>query len=130
MENNNGIKSKLFGCFWKTMFLTALCYPIDITKCDNPQKTMKKYKRYYDSFKDILPCKFCKDFIKSKLEKEYPLDYSGRLKLFKSIYIWKDIVNKKLIDQKVSTKSSPPFDVILKRYEKYRATSCGVSGCK
>lgn len=122
--STDGIKSKQFGCYWKTMFLTALCYPIDINKCDNPQRTIRKYRQYYDSFEYVLPCRFCREFIKNTLKKEYPLDYSGRIALFKTIYIWKDIVNKKLYIQGVSKKKSPPFEKILKKYEGYRATSC------
>ena len=122
--STDGVKSKHFGCFWKSMFLTALCYPIDIKKCDNPEKTLRKYKQYYNSFEYVLPCKFCREFIKKTLKKKYPLDYSGRLELFKSLYVWKDIVNKKLYQQGVSRKKSPPFPFILKMYENYRATSC------
>lgn len=124
MDSNEGIKSKHFGCFWKCMFLASMCYPLDIKKCKNPKKTIHAYKTYYDSFKYVLPCKFCRDFVKDVLEPKYPLDFSGREQLFASLYIWKDMVNKKLTIQGVADKKSPPLEVIKRKYIKYRATSC------
>lgn len=116
-----GVKSKYFGVFWSGMFLTALAYPEKADKIKDKAK-IAHYKRYYNSFKYILPCKFCRDFIKEKLEKDFPLDFSGRIALMKSIYIWKDAVNRKLIAQGcLDTKPSPPFKEVLERYEALRA---------
>lgn len=120
----DGIKSKQFGCYWKTMFLTAMGYPEDIKKCKNPIETKKRYKEFYNSFQYVLPCKFCRDYIKNVLNIYFPLDYTGREQLFESIYIWKDAVNKKLYEQGVSFKKSPPLKVVKSKYNNYRATSC------
>ena len=118
-----GVKSKYFGCYWDSMFLTAMIYPKKIDKKNKEHLLKKKYfKEYYNSFKYIIPCSFCRDFIKDILEKELPINYNGRIELMKSIYLWKDRVNKKLLDKDCSfTKKSPPFYVILKKYEKLRA---------
>lgn len=119
MESPRGVKSRFFGCFWQSMFLAAMVFP----KTKPNKDIVKKFKRYYDSFKFILPCKFCRDFIKEKLEKDIPLDFSGRIGLIRSIYMWKDAVNKKLIAQGCKkTKPSPSFEVILMRLEKMYAT--------
>jgi len=119
----NGIKSKEFGCFWRSMFLVAMCYPEKIDTYNSEHvKKMKHYKNYYRSFEYVIPCKFCRDFIRTDLKRKHPLDFSGRVKLMKSIYIWKDTVNKKLINQNCPrTRPSPAFSKVLKRYERYRA---------
>lgn len=113
-----GVKSRYFGVYWQSMFLSAMVFP----EKEPNKATIKKFKSYYGSFKFILPCKFCREFIREKLEKDLPLDYSGRIPLIRSIYIWKDAVNKKLIKQGCKkTKPSPPFEVILCRLEKLYA---------
>ena len=117
-----GIKSKHFGCYWKTMFLTAMCYPKELQDCEEHRKVKRRYKAYYNSFQYILPCRFCREFIQEVLNKTIPLDFSGRKELMKSIYLWKDAVNKKLIKQGYSVKPSPSFVSILRKYESYGAT--------
>lgn len=124
-----GVKSKHFGCFWKSMFLVALGYPEAPSK-----RKIEHMKRFYDSLGFVIPCKFCRDFIRGVLMKKYPLNYSSRRALMKSIYIWKDQVNKKLAKQELSldpskriTKPSPSFDKIEKKYLRLQATSCSKS---
>jgi hypothetical protein len=118
-SGSRGVKSKYFGVYWDSMFLTALGFP---EKVEN-KTTLKHYKQYFESFKYILPCKFCREFIVEKLDKEFPHDFSGRKQLIFSIYLRRDAVNKKLISQGCkTTKPSPPFEVILKRLEKKYAT--------
>jgi len=114
-----GIKSKYFGAFWTSMFLVAMGYVKKFDKNDPSHvKKLSEFRKYYNSFKHVIPCKFCRDFIKNVLEKEIPLDFSGRTKLLKSIYLWKDRVNLKLIKQGCdTTKPSPPFEEILYKYE-------------
>ena len=119
-----GIKSKYFHCYWDSMFISAMSYPEKINKNSKEDLLKQKhFKIYFNSFKYVVSCKFCRDYIKTVLEKEFPLDFSGRVQLMHSIYLWKDSVNKKLIKQKCDfTKKSPPFEKILKKYEKLRAT--------
>jgi hypothetical protein len=118
-----GVKSSHYGSFWKSMFMTAMCMPdkIDPNNLEHIDK-VKHYKTYYNSFQYIIPCKFCREFIKEELMKKYPLNYHGRIELIYSIYLWKDAVNKKLIKQGcLNTKKSPPFKTILAKIEKLRA---------
>lgn len=120
----NGAKSKEFGCYWKTFFMTALCYPDNIKKNskEHTQK-MNKFKRHFNNISYVLPCKYCAEFTRNVLMKKYPLDFSGRVKLMYGLYIWKDQVNKKLIAQGCTfTKKSPPFKEVLAKYESLRAT--------
>lgn len=119
----NGIKSKYFGCYWSSMFMTAMCMPEKIDN-SNPDhlKKVKNYKRYYDSFQYIIPCKYCRDFTRDILMKEYPLEITGRIPLMKSIYIWKKVISEKLISQGCkTTKPSPPFETVLAKYDKMTA---------
>lgn len=123
IDGQNGVKSKKFGPIWTTMFLTAKCYP-DKLDYENKEHLLKKkrYEIFYKSFKYTLPCKFCREFMENVLIKKYPLDFSGMIPLMHSIYIWKDQVNKKLLSQGCKfTKKSPPFNVILNRYNKLSA---------
>jgi hypothetical protein len=118
-----GVKSKYFGCYWQTMFLSAMVYP-DKINGKNPLhiKKRKEFKRFYNSFKYVLGCKFCREFIKNVLEKEIPLDFSGRLGLMRSIFQWKNRVNIKLINSGCKvTKPSPKFSEVLNKYESMRA---------
>ena len=118
-----GVKSKYFGCYWQSMFLTAITFP---GKC-NPRlkehrRKLRQFKQFYVSLRHVLPCRFCREFISDVLSKMYPLDFSGRIPLMRSIYVWKDQVNQKLISQGCKvTQPSPPFEVVLKRYNKLRA---------
>ena len=117
-----GVKSKEFGCYWKSMFLSSLIYPnkIDLTRKSHVNK-MKNMKIYIESMQHNLPCKFCRCFMTKVLLKKYPIDYSGRVKLMYSLYIWKDQVTKKLQRQGLSVSDSPPFQDIKKKYEQYYA---------
>jgi hypothetical protein len=121
----SGVKSKKFGCYWKSMFLTAMCYPMKLSDSKEDQLTKKRYKAWYDSFEFILPCKFCREFIRDHLSKKHPLQFTGRIELMQSIYTWKDQVNKKLIAQGHKISPSPSFECIYNKYERiYRANSC------
>lgn len=114
----NGVKSSEFGCFWKSLFLVSLCLPdkIDYNNKNHLQK-IRYFKRYYNSLQNVLPCSFCRVFTKKVLMKKYPLNYSGRIALMKSLYIWKKVVGMKLGEKK-----SPPFSEIRKHYEQFYAT--------
>lgn len=129
----NGVKSKKFGPpLWKVMFMMALGMP-EKTNYSNKEHRLKikHLKTFYGNLKHIAPCVFCKNFIRDYLEKEIPLDYSGKVPLMKTIYLWKKAVCLKLIKQGNIVKPSPPFSVILKRYLKYQATCHKTSGtCK
>lgn len=118
-----GIKSKYFGCYWQSFFISAMVFPEKIN-LNNPEHVLKvkHYKQFYGSIKYIIACKYCREYTRDVLEKKFPLDFSGRIPLMKSLYIWKDAINNKLIAQGCDfTKPSPPFEVILARYEKLKA---------
>lgn len=122
-----GVKSKNFGHFWSCMFMVSLCFPnkIDLNNKEHLDK-IRHFKMYYNSLQYVIPCYFCRCYIKEVLMKKYPLQYTSRVSLMKSIYIWKKMVSSKLRKQGNFVKPSPPFQVIRKRYEKLYA-NCDVS---
>jgi Erv1 / Alr family len=112
-----GVKSKQFGSIWKSMFLIALGFPIKPTRSQ-----IILFRNYYKYLGLVIPCKFCRDYIAENLVVNYPLDFSNRKSLLFTIYRWKDQVNKKLIKKGCkSTKPSPEFDRIYRKYLKYQA---------
>jgi hypothetical protein len=118
-----GIKSKEFGCIWKTMFIIAMCFPDKyIPKNKNHSQKLKHFKCFYNSLQFVIPCVFCRNFIKDLLAKRLPLDFSGRVNLMYSIYLWRDTVNRKLKLQGNMCNSSPPFEEVLAYYESLSAT--------
>lgn len=117
-----GVKSKEFGCIWKTMFIVAMCYPERYNKnIKSHVEKRKHYKNFYNSLQYIIPCKFCRDFMSSVIVPNIPLDYSGKIPLMKSLYNWKDAVNKKLIFQGNKCNPSPPFEEVLEYYNSLQA---------
>jgi hypothetical protein len=118
----NGIKSKEFGCIWKTMFIIAMCYPEKFNKdCESHVAKRKHYRSFYGSLQYVIPCKFCRTFMKELILPSIPLDYSGRIPLMFSLYQWKDTVNRKLILQGNDCPPSPPFEEILQKYTELTA---------
>lgn len=118
-----GIKSKEFGCIWRTMFIIAMCYPEKFNKnCKSHIEKRKHYRAFYRALQYIVPCKFCRKYMQELIVPKIPLDFSGRIPLMYSLYLWKDAVNRKLIIQGNKCEPSPSFDVILAEYEELRAT--------
>lgn len=118
----NGIKSKEFGCIWKSMFIVAMCFPDKFNpKNKEHLQKLKHFKCFYNSLQYVIPCIFCRNFITNVLSKKLPLDFSGRINLMYSIYLWKDTVNRKLILQGNKCIPSPPFSEVLIYYESLSA---------
>jgi len=106
LSKQSGINPKLWGpSFWKTLFYTGLNYPV---KVDNTNKChialRKHYKMFYCSLQYILPCIFCLESYR-RFWKEEDIDkyLNRRIDLLKWLYILKDKVNNKLIQQEKQT---------------------------
>lgn len=121
-----GVKSKEFGCIWKSMFLIALGFPEKFNKLDEKHVEIKKRtSTFLNSVKYALPCKFCREYTIQVIQKKHPLNYAGKRELMFSLYMWKDMVNEKLIAQGcLFTKRSPDFEVIYKYYSGLQASKC------
>ena len=115
---------------WYSMFTVAANYPEKIEPSNKFHAAkMKQHKVFYESFKNVLPCKYCRrsyaQFLKELPIKKY---LYSRNALMYWVYLIKDKVNKKLIKQemltpgKFKTKPSPKFEDVCKFYEKIRAS--------
>lgn len=104
----NDINSKTFFHVWETMFIYSLGVP---DRLDIIQR--QKYKTLYKNMADLLPCSVCRNFFLDVLWKKYPMNFDSRKTIFKSIYIWKSMVNKKL------GKRNDQFKDVVERYAKF-----------
>ncbi len=61
MDSHVGINPKKWGPhFWKTLFYTALNYPVKIDPKNRCHTVLRKqYKGFYSSLQYTLPCIFC-----------------------------------------------------------------------
>ncbi len=127
------MNTKAFGQpLWQSMFMIAMNYP---EKLDTSNKDhillAKRYKRWFMSFKFMLPCKHCRESY-CLLTRNVPINlYLGSRKdLVFWLYTIKDLVNKKLKVQEFIAKgksvpenftSSPPFEKVYAHYDSFRA---------
>jgi hypothetical protein len=106
MESQVGINPKKWGPhFWQTLFFTGLNYPVSINPKNKCHATLKsQYKAFYGSLQYTLPCIFCLESYR-RFWKEEPIEkyLDSRASLMKWLYILKDKVNKKLIQQERQT---------------------------
>lgn len=163
-HSKSGMKTKMWGPHaWNFLFVSILgTYPVKINSNNKEHLKIKRhFKSLMLSLPVILPCVFCRRSFKSFL-KELPIEpyLRSRIDLFYWLYLMKDKVNKKLIEQErqayilkkkelkkkyennqitkkqlkkeileyrqnsFCTIPSPPFEKVLRKYEKYRAKSC------
>lgn len=143
--SNNYMNTKDWGPpLWKSMFMIAANYPLQITNSKEHKDLKEHYKQFYISFQYMLPCKYCRESYKGFL-KELPIDpyLKSRKCLMYWLYLIKDKVNKKLIHYQeiliheiqtgnskqkekaikniFRSKPSPPFKETCKYYEQFRA---------
>ena len=126
-----GMKTKVWGPkLWDSLFMMILgSYPVKINK-DNKEhkKTVKVFKTTLLGLGYSLPCSFCRNSFR-EFSKMVKIDkyLSGRIELARWLYLIKDLVNKKLIEQEKNVKNckktipSPAFLDVLNKYEKCRA---------
>lgn len=131
------MQTKAFGPdMWRSMFMIASNYPVTIDIKNKKHLKNKRYnKDFFTGIGNVLPCKFCRRSYKVFL-KELPIKnfLNGRRDLMFWLYLIKDKVNKKLINQEkdnlkkygikstFKTTPSPPFKKICKYYDKFRAS--------
>lgn len=81
---------------WQLLHLIAQEYP------DNPDGLLKRrYEIFFNSIKDILPCRFCRESTTAFMAEELPLHpaLKSRETLTRWVYDLHNRVNKKLRDQ-------------------------------
>lgn len=95
------------SCAWDFMLAISMTYP------DNPDEdTALRYKNFYYSLTDVLPCVVCRDHYKQNISKVLPIDnYLGNSKLLsKWVIQMHNIVNRK------NNKKVVGYDEALKLY--------------
>jgi hypothetical protein len=100
---NGGMCTSYWGsAFWNALFTSILGhYPVKIDVNNNDHRSLvKNYKNLMCSLSEIMPCIFCRKSFK-QFFKELPIDdyLIGRIELFYWLYLMKDKVNNKLINQ-------------------------------
>jgi len=107
MENKynslSGLSTKSWGPpGWYFLFSCIMgAYPPQIdNKNKEHQKIKKHFKNMLSSLVYIMPCVYCRNSLKQFI-KELPMEpfLSGRLKLFEWLYLIRNKVNEKLINQ-------------------------------
>lgn len=121
-----GIDPKLWGPhFWLTLFYTSMNYPIKVDKNNRCHTTIRKhYKMFFCSLQYTLPCIFCLESYR-RFWKEDEIDkfLGGRMDLLKWLYMLKDKVNKKLIQQEKQKFNSIKKTMISRYRAKYGSQS-------
>ena len=102
-SSNSGLKTKVWGpSGWEFLFSCIMGgYPYKINNDKkNDIRIKKHFRSMLSSLRYTLPCVFCRNSYK-KFWKELPIEkyISGRIELMYWLYLIKDKVNNKLIDQ-------------------------------
>jgi hypothetical protein len=104
-SSNSGMSTSHWGpACWKFLFISIMGrYPVKINKRNKEHLVIQKeFKHLLTSLQHILPCMFCRNSFKDFLKKLPIKNYIGsRLELMYWLYLMKDLVNKKLIDQEL-----------------------------
>ncbi len=101
--------------FWFTLHATAFGYPTEPTKED-----ISKYKNFYNSLADVIPCSVCRKHFNEMINKDFKLTdeiLKNREALIKWTYDIHDYVN---VHKKITVgwmrKQSPPYGIFYKYY--------------
>ena len=115
--STSGMSTKHFGpCLWDFMFMSILgTYPVilDYTNIEH-LKIMNSFRLMLTNLQYILPCIYCRKSY-SQFIIQLPLtkqNLQGRIPLFYWLYLMKDKVNQKLINQETQ--------LINSKIEKYK----------
>lgn len=119
-NSGNGFVTSSWGSpAWEFITFAAYGFPVDPNSFDrdngDPVGTTKtRYKTFFTSIGDILPCKFCRDSYRIFI-KEIPIRLGSRDEL--TYWLWQihEKVNEKL------GKSSMRYEDVQKKYEGFRA---------
>jgi len=102
-NSTSGMATKIWGSqLWTSLFTCVMGrYPIKINKKNKEHlKVKKSFKTLLTSLDTIMPCVFCRNSFTVFL-KELPIEsyLVGRIELMYWLYLMKDKVNNKLLNQ-------------------------------
>lgn len=113
-KSNDGMLTTVWGpSLWHTLHTMSFNYP------EKPTVTQQKYyKRFVESLKYTLPCKYCRDNLRENLKK-HPITKSvmkNRHSFSLYIYNLHETINRLL-----NKKSGLSYEDVRERYEHFRA---------
>ena len=112
--SGDGMVTKIWGpAFWHTLHTISFNYPVNPTEEDK-----KHYRDYILSLQYVLPCKYCRQNLKTNL-KQLPLNMchmKNRDTFSRYMYELHELVNKML-----KKKSGLTYCDVRERYEHFRA---------
>jgi len=121
-SSGDGMLTSVWGpSLWHFLHTMSFNYPIHPTKDEK-----RHYRNFILSLKYVLPCKYCRDNLRSNF-RSLPLTMSSmksRDTFSKYIYDLHEVINKML-----KKKSGLSYDNIRERYEHFRAR-CGKNTTK
>jgi len=111
------MKTKIFGPpLWKVLHILSTNYPQTPTETDK-----KKYKDFYKSLQEMLPCIYCRESYK-QFWRIFPIDnyLCSQKHLMYWVYTLHNFVNDKLRKQGNKVPKDPSFIDIYKLYMSYK----------
>ena len=105
--------------YWLSLHTTSFNYPVNPDEYDSKNEepigsTRQKYKQFFISVGETLPCKYCRISYREFI-KENPIRLDSRDDLTLWLYEIHNMVNNKL------GKNSIPFEQVKEKYEGFRA---------
>lgn len=113
-NSSDGMITSIWGPpMWHVLHTISFNYPIDPT----PEQK-KHYYKFYSNLKNVLPCRYCRENLKSNLTK-MPLTmnvFKNRDTLSRYVYELHEMVNEML-----NKKSNLSYEDVRDRYEHFRS---------
>ena len=110
----DGMMTSIWGPpMWHTLHTISFNYPVKPTKEDKIN-----YFNFFNSLSNILPCRYCRENLKTNLKK-MPLNkcvFKSRETLSYWVYILHEKINKLL-----EKKSNLTYEMVRERYEHFRS---------
>ncbi len=113
-NSGDGMLTSVWGPpMWHTLHTISFNYPVNPTK-----EQVDNYYNYFDSLKNILPCRYCRDNYVENLKKLKfgKKHFKNRECLSKFVYNLHEMVNKNL-----GKKSGLTYTQVRDRYEHFRS---------
>jgi len=101
---------------WTSLFSIAMGYDLNT---ESKRIKNAKYKQYFQSVGDVLPCRYCRDsyvVFYNQLNIDKYLNSKKKNMLMKFVYDLKELVNEKLRKQEVSHLKKQ-YNILSKKYD-------------
>ena len=114
-NQNNGLSTPTWGpATWISLHSISFGYPL------NPdEETKKKYKQYFISVGDVLPCKYCRESYKEFIN-TYPKLTDEVMKSRETLTNWLYLLHER-VNQKLGVNYGVTYNDVVEKYESFRA---------